>query len=103
AGDPQLRSRAVRAYLRDGQVDDAVELARRAFDAEPSARTYAELRAATSGFRDAQATREAALDRLRSAAGVGGSSHAVRAQLEDGDVEGAWRDAQKGGCSPDLW
>lgn len=103
AGDTQLRSRAVRAYLRDGQVDDAVALARRAFDAEPTARTYSELREATSHFSDAATIRKAALDRLRGTTDVGGRSHAVRAQLEDADIEGAWRDAQEGGCSPDLW
>lgn len=103
AGDPQLRSRAVRAYLRDGQLEDAVALAQRAFDAEPSAGTYGELREATSGSRDAGAVLEAALDRLREMTGIGGRTHAVRAQLEDADVDGAWRDAQAGGCSWDLW
>jgi tetratricopeptide (TPR) repeat protein len=103
AGDAQLRSRAVRAYLRDGQMQDAVALAQRAFDAEPSARTYAELREATSGFHQTDALREAALDRLRALNDRAGRSQAVRAQLGEGDVEGAWHDAEEGGCTLDLW
>lgn len=102
AGDAQLRSRAIRAYLRDGQEADAVELARRAFDAEPSARTYSELREASGGFRE-PSLQETALARLRELSDVGGRSHAVRAQLEDGNTEGAWRDAEEGGCTLALW
>jgi hypothetical protein len=45
----------------------AVALAQRAFDAEPSARTYAELREATSGFHQTNATRAR---RLLSACGL---------------------------------
>jgi tetratricopeptide (TPR) repeat protein len=101
-GDVQLRSRAIRAYRRDGQGADAVELASRAFDAEPSARTYAELREATDGFRE-RGLRETALARLRDLTDVGGRSQAVRAQLDDGNLEGAWRDAEEGGCTPALW
>lgn len=102
AGDAQLRSRAIRAYRRDGQDSDAVALASRAFDAEPSAHTYAELREATSGFREPR-LRENALAQLRELTDVGGRSQAVRAQLDDGDIEAAWRDAEEGGCTPALW
>lgn len=102
AGDSQLRSRAIRAYRRDGQDADAVELARRAFGAEPSANTYAELRVATGDFRE-PGLQEMALARLRELTVVGGRSHAVRAQLDDGNIEGAWRDAEEGGCTPALW
>jgi tetratricopeptide (TPR) repeat protein len=113
AGDPQLRSRTIRAYLRDGQVDDAVALAQRGFDNEPRAATYRELRDAASVLPDWPRRRAAALDRLRAppdASGAGplgpprlGRSEAVRAQLAEDDVEGAWRDAQEGGCTNDLW
>lgn len=102
AGDAQLRSRAIRAYRRDGQDADAVELASRAFHAGPSARTYAELREASSGFRE-PGLQETALARLRDLTDVGGRSQAVRAQLDDGNLEGAWRDAEEGGCVPALW
>ncbi len=52
AGDPQLRARTIRAYPRDGQVEDTVALAQRAFDAEPRAATYRELRTAASALAD---------------------------------------------------
>lgn len=102
AGDAQLRSRAIRAYHRDGQEPDAVELASRAFNAEPSARTYGELREASNGFRE-PGLQETALARLRDLTDVGGRSQVVRAQLDDGNIEGAWRDAQEGGCTCALW
>ncbi len=113
AGDPQLRARTIDAYLRDGQVEDAFALAQRAFDAEPRAATYRELRTAAAGLPDWPTRRAAALERLRSLDQVprpqaavlprSGRSEAVRAQLDEGDVEGAWRDAQEGGCTIDLW
>jgi uncharacterized Zn finger protein len=103
AGDAQLRSRLVCAYLRDGQVEDAVQLTRRAFDAEPSSRTYAELRHASAGTVEEQSIRMEALERLRRAGPLGGRSEAVRAQLDEGALEGAWRDACEGGCTWDLW
>jgi tetratricopeptide (TPR) repeat protein len=104
-GDPQLRSRTIRAYLRDGQVDDAVVLAQRAFDNAPRAATYRELRDAASRLPDWPTRRAVALDRLRAPAdtpGAGpafpprlGRSEAVRAQLAEDELEGAWRDAQR--------
>lgn len=112
AGDGQLRSRLVRAFLRDGQAEDAVALVERAFDAEPGASTYRELRETASDLPDWPDRRVAALERLRALADVPGSggrylaagrSEAVRAQLEEGDVDGAWADAQKGGCGMGLW
>jgi tetratricopeptide (TPR) repeat protein len=112
-GDPRLRSRTIQAYLRDGQVEDALALAQRAFDAEPRAATYRELRTASDGLPDWPTRRAAALDRLRSLDQLprptaaflppAGRSEAVRAQLDEGDIEGAWRDAQEGDCSMDLW
>jgi uncharacterized Zn finger protein len=93
----------VRAYLRDGQVEDAVQLSRRAFDAEPSSRTYAELRHASAGVDEEQSIRKEALERLRQPGPLGGCSEAVRAQLEEGAVDDAWRDACEEGCTWDLW
>jgi uncharacterized Zn finger protein len=93
----------VRGYLRDGQIEDAVQLARRAFDAEPSSRTYAELRQATAHVADEQSIRREALERLRQPGPLGGRSEAVRAQLDERDIDGAWRDACEGGCTWDLW
>jgi tetratricopeptide (TPR) repeat protein len=113
AGDARLRSQTIRAYLRDGQIEDAVALAQRAFDGEPRAATYAELRDAAGQLPDWPTRRAAALDRLRGHADDCGSSprffpglgrsEAVRAQLEEDELEGAWRDAQEGGCTDNLW
>lgn len=103
AGDVRLRERALRAYLRDGQVEDAAALVQRAFDSEPSPGTYAELRGVTGELAGAGELREAALERLRRSERFGGRSGAVRAQLEEGDVEGAWLDASEEGCTWDLW
>jgi hypothetical protein len=61
------------------------------------------LREATSGFHQTNATREAALERLRALNDPTRRSQAVRAQLGDGDIEGAWRDAEEGGCTADVW
>jgi tetratricopeptide (TPR) repeat protein len=102
-GDPQLRSRIIAAYLRDGQVEDALELAARAHELTPSVRTYEELRRAAQAFGDWPERRPAALERLRSADRFGGRASAVRAQLGEGDLAGAWADADDGGCDEETW
>lgn len=104
----QLREQLTRAYVRDGQVEDAVALAGRAFAAEPRASTYGELRRAASGQPGWGKRRSAALARLRDPTGPAAylsrdRSDAVRAQLEEGEIEGAWADAVGGGCHPRLW
>lgn len=101
AGEPRLRSRIIAAYLRDGQVADAVELAARAHELVPSVSTYEELRAAAEELGDWSERRPPALERLR--AGRGGSGAAVRAQLGEGDLDGAWADADEGGCDKGTW
>jgi uncharacterized Zn finger protein len=112
AADARLRIRLIRAYLRDGQEEDAVALAERAFAAEPLASTYRELREAASGLPDWRERRSAALQRLRDPAGAGtpvsryfvrDRSEVVRAELDEGDVEAAWADAVDGGCDLRLW
>lgn len=110
AGDRRLRGQAVRAYRRDGQVEDALALVERAFDADPSASTYGELREVASELPGWNGRRREALDRLRGLENtrrafgmLGGRSDAVRAQLDEGDVGGAWLDAQEGGCTAGLW
>ena len=101
AGDSRLRERLVAAYLRDGQPDDAVALVEKAFADEPTADTYAELRSLV----DVEAwpfRRGEALETLRLARPPGLYStrdHAVRAQLAEGDLAGAWGDARAGGCT----
>lgn len=103
AGDPTLRARIVAAYLRDGQVDDAVALAERAHAHAPSVTTYVELRAAAEAQGGWAGLRPSALERLRDADRFGGRSAAVRAQLADGDLAGAWADAREGGCDDGAW
>ncbi|GIU94960.1 MAG: hypothetical protein KatS3mg012_1417 [Gaiellaceae bacterium] len=103
AGDPGVRSRLLAAYLRDGQVEDALELAARAHAQAPSVRTYAELRAAAEAAGEWPERREEALERLRRADRYGGRSSAVRAQLAEADLDGAWADATVGGCDDATW
>jgi uncharacterized Zn finger protein len=108
AADARLRGRLVAAYLRDGQVEDAVGLVERAFAAEPGASTYRELRETASRLPDWAERRAAALGRLRDPAGrrpfwAADRSEVVRAQLDEGEEEAAWADAVEGGCSAQLW
>jgi uncharacterized Zn finger protein len=112
AADERLRSQLIRAYVRDGQVEDAVALAERAFAAEPRASTYRELRETASGLPDWRERRSAALQLLRDPAADGrplgryfrlDRSEVVRAQVEEGEIEAAWADAVEGGCESRLW
>jgi tetratricopeptide (TPR) repeat protein len=103
AGDAGVRSRLLAAYLRDGQVEDALELAARAHAQAPSLRTYEELRTAAAAAGEWAQRRDEALERLRGADRFGGRSSAVRAQLGEGDLDGAWADAGEGGCDPGTW
>ena len=102
-GEPTLRSRIIAAYLRDGQVEDAVELAAAAHESAATVRTYEELRTAAEALGDWPARRPAALERLRTGARFGGRTAAVRAQLGEGDLDGAWTDAGEGGCDESTW
>ena len=102
-GHPVLRTRIVAAYLRDGQVDDAVALAGRAHTHAPSTTTYLELRTAAEALGDWPERRPGALELLRGADRFGGRSSAVRAQLAEGDLDGAWADANEAGCDDGAW
>lgn len=108
AGDAQLRSRLVRAYLRDGLADEALGLVERAFEAKPLAATYAELRAVAADRPGWPERRAAALDRMRNPRrGVPGQhwerGEVVEAQLAEGDIDGALADARAGGCGHRQW
>lgn len=103
AADVRLREMLTTAYLRDGQVEDAVALAERAFESEPRAGTYRELRDAASGLPGWPRRRQQALERLRDAGGRSGRSEVVAAQLDEGAAKDAWEDAMEGGCRADLW
>ena len=100
------------AAARDGQAEDAVALAERAFTSEPRASTYRELRETALGLPGWAERRSAALQRLRDPAAEArpasryfhrDRSEVVRAQLEEGDLEAAWADAVEGGCETRLW
>jgi uncharacterized Zn finger protein len=112
AADERLRSRLIRAYVRDGQTEDAVALAERAFAAEPRASTYRELRETASALPGWVQRRTAALQLLRNPAADGrplagyfrrDRSEVVRAEIEEGELEAAWADAVEGGCEVRLW
>lgn len=103
SGEPALRSRIIAAYLRDGQVEDAVALAAAAHESAPSVRTYEELRTAADAQGDWPGRRPAALELLRAGERFGGRAGAVRAQLGEGDLAGAWADADEGGCDEATW
>jgi len=112
AADERLRWRLIRAYVRDGQVDDAVALAERAFVAEPRSSTYRELRETAAALPSWAERRTAALQLLRDPAAEArpasryfhrDRSEVVSAQLEEGDLDAAWADAVEGGCESRLW
>ncbi|MCZ7588240.1 MAG: hypothetical protein M5U27_05125 [Gaiella sp.] len=104
--DPRLRARLTAAYLRDGQDADAVALAEKAFADKPGPDTYDELRAVVPAERWAH-RRVAALEQIRTATAQGlfGASgdRVVLAQLREGDLDGAWRDARESGCTWPTW
>ncbi len=112
AADAPLRARLIHAYLRDGQVEDAVSLAQRAFAAGPRASTYRELRETAAALPGWPERRTAALQLLRDPAAEGrpldryflrDRSEVVRAEIEEGELEAAWADAVDGGCEVRLW
>lgn len=104
--DVRLRTRLTAAYVRDGQDADAVALVEKAFADKPGPDTYEELRAVVPVERWAE-RRVSALEQIRSASpqGLYGASadRVVLAQLREGDLDGAWADAWKRGCTWPTW
>jgi uncharacterized Zn finger protein len=93
---------------------DAPAQAERAFDAKPGRENYRRLREHAGLAADWPERRERALDRLRAADDEAdrrsegwlppaGRTEVVGALLDEGDVEGAWREAREHGCAQDLW
>ena len=95
-------------HLREGLAEaggsgDAVDIAARAHESAASVHTYEELRGAAEVFGDWPARRPAALERLRRGDRFGSRAAAVKAQVGDGDLGGAWADANDGGCDDGTW
>jgi len=104
--DGRLRDHLINSYLRDGQVDDAVALAERAFDSSATAALYTVLRRTSLAAGTWDTRRPQALARLRDRPGghyPQSANEAVTVQLEEGDLEGAWADALARGCPDSLW
>ncbi len=101
--DERLRRALVDAYLRDGQVEDAIAVADAVFDAAPGAATYLELHHAAGGLPDWEARRARAFDVLRERGAGEGRGALVRILIGEGRVEDAWREAVAGGCAETLW
>jgi tetratricopeptide (TPR) repeat protein len=103
-GEPELRSRIITAYLRDGQVEDAAALTGAAHESAPTVHTYEELRTVAEARGDWPARRAAALDVLRARGDrYGGRTAVVQAQLREDDLDGAWADADEGGVDDSTW
>lgn len=107
--DRRLRLALIDAYRRDGFDEEAVDVARAAFDQVADAGSYEELRRAAQGTPAWDPLRAFALRHLRGAEAGGGRlreagrSSVVRVMIDEGDVEQAWRDACEGGCTETLW
>jgi hypothetical protein len=108
-GDRRLRHALIAAYRRDGLDDEAVAIARGAFDVTADSSTFEELRMAADGTPAWDELRATALRHLRGEDDAGGRlresgrSSVVRIMIDEGDVEQAWRDATQGGCTETLW
>jgi tetratricopeptide (TPR) repeat protein len=103
--DARVRQATIDAYLRDGQDHDAMTLAQRAFDDDPTADTYAVLRQVATPMGRWDQHRPDALRRLRTRPGGfdRDRTEAALAQLEEGELDAAWADAYEGGCRRDVW
>ncbi len=115
APDPRLRSFLIGAYRRRGRHADALEQSLAAFAARPALETYRDVaqdaqalgqwperRAAAMTLLASQGTESPTVSRHPSLRGRG-CSELVRVLLWEGDPDAAWRAANEGGCTRDLW
>ncbi|WP_285708477.1 DUF6880 family protein [Microtetraspora sp. NBRC 16547] len=112
-GGDQLRDLGAECLLRLGRREEAVRLRWANFEENPSLADYQALRAAAA--EDFPAWRERALTLLgvqpamvEHHVGVrylqsAGHSVLVEILMWEGDADGAWQAAQRGGCHQDLW
>ena len=117
--DPRLRTFLAEAYQAAGRHDEAMALIWQAFTASPRLETYQQLERHAKVADQWPAWREKALsligERLAKAPAPAPARPAwqrddfedrsllVEIFLHEGDPEAAWREAQAGGCSPQLW
>jgi uncharacterized Zn finger protein len=116
--DPRLTEFVADCYRRRDRHGDALELMWDAYAGRPGLGTWQDLKPYAERARVWPERRDRALGLLREriastqeevgAKGCGwlrdrDSSELVRILLWDGDHDGAWREAQEGGCSRDIW
>lgn len=114
--DSRLRVFLAEEHHRRGEHEQAMELVWAVFSSRPAFEGYRLLHEHASRFGAWPAWRERALASLRGHAAerlarLGAApayvrydrSELVRVFLWEEDVEGAWREAQEGGCSAELW
>lgn len=117
--DERLRAFIAEAYQRRGRGDEAITLMWEAFAEYPRIQTYRELKGYAGNAGQWPAWREKALSLIREriadeTAGPPGErtwmrdpardhSLLVEIFLHEGDDDGAWREAEAGGCSQRLW
>lgn len=116
--DSRLREFLVGEYHRRKRHDEAMTLVWAEFTEHGSLEQYQDLKAHADRIGEWPAWREKALEFMREKAGAAkretpknrwdwsiraDRSELVRVFLWERDVEAAWREAQEGGCSNDLW
>ena len=116
--DSRLREFLAEEYHRRKRHDDAMALIWAEFTESPSLEQYKKLKAHAEQVGQWKSWREKAIDDLRREIARAKNerqrnrwpyyhkadhSELVRIFLWEKDVEGAWREAQEGGCSNDLW
>lgn len=113
--DPRLRAFLVEEYRRRGRSAEALEHSVQAFNARPTLESYRELATDAKALGEWEERRRWALSLLGrpkpDPAGATrhpslrgrGCSELVRVLIWEDDADAAWRAANEGGCTRDLW
>jgi uncharacterized Zn finger protein len=116
--DSRLLTFLADEHHRRGEHEQAMELAWQVFAARPFLAEYQLLKQHADRSRAWKTWRDRALEHIRqeagrritvseayglSARGPESRTELVRVFLWEGDAEAAWREAQEGGCAPELW